>query len=378
MNIDKRIPTLIKLTTVSVLSILLSACSLSDAETSNEQPYYHLAQGLKLSPQESYQVERQFVGSVQVNQNASIGFEQAGKIAEIYIDSGEFVTQGTILASQDTELLTIERKELQAQLRQTQADLNLVVANLKRLRALSSRGYASDQSIDELQARQKALSANRQRITASLSANQLRIDKSTLMAPFEGIISHRHIDRGEVVNAGSPAFTLLQQGESEVKVGVPINILPQLKQQKNLNITINNVAYPATLITQGADVDQISRTVQLRFALPANSDVVNGELAYLQLPQHYQVSGFWVPLSALTDTVRGLWTVYQLQPTDSPELFQLESRNIKVAYTTATAAYITGALQADIDILATGTQRLVAGQRVRVTSLYGDNEVSKQ
>lgn len=369
---------IIKLVTLAVLSVLFSGCNLNEAEVSNEQPYYHLAQGIKLTQQDGYQVKRQYVGSVQVNQNASIGFELAGKVADIYIDAGETVTQGTILATQDVQLLNIERKELQAQLRQNQADINLVANNLKRLRTLSSRGYASEQSIDELQARQKSLAANRQRIIASLSANQLRIDKSTLIAPFDGTISQRNVDRGEVIKAGSPAFTLLQQGGTEVKVGVPVNILPQLKQQQEISITINKKSYPARLITQGSDVNQITRTVQLRLALPADSAVVNGELAYLQLPQQYPQQGFWVPLSALTDTVRGLWTVYQLQPTDDPGLFQLEARNIKVLYSTATDAYIAGALQAGNHILAAGTQRLIAGQLVRATLPGEILKVSKQ
>ncbi|RRD01366.1 efflux RND transporter periplasmic adaptor subunit [Amphritea balenae] len=368
----------IKLVTLTTLSVLLSGCNLNEEEIKNDQPYYHLAQGIKLIQQDGYQVRRQYIGSVQVNQNASIGFELAGKVADIYIDAGEAVTQGTILATQDVQLLNIERKELQAQLRQNQADINLVINNLKRLRTLNSRGYASEQSIDELQARQKALTANRQRISASLNANQLRIEKSTLIAPFDGTISQRHVDRGEVIKAGSPAFTLLQQGGAEVKVGVPVKTLPQLKQQQEISITINKISYPARLITQGSDVNQITRTVQLRFALPANNTAVNGELAYLQLPQQYPQQGFWVPLSALTDTVRGLWTVYQLQPTDDPGLFQLEARNIKVLYSTATDAYITGALHAGNHILAVGTQRLVAGQLVRA-SLPGEIlEVSKQ
>ncbi|UTW12554.1 efflux RND transporter periplasmic adaptor subunit [Marinobacterium rhizophilum] len=348
-----------------VLAAGLTGCSDSDAGAAQAE-HYQVAQSLVLAQQPGYALTRTFVGKVQARQSASIGFEQSGKVASLQFDEGEQVAQGAILARQDTELLQIERQELQAQLQQTEADLALVQANLKRLNALNKRGYTSEQSLDELQARQKVLQATRARVQASLMANQLRIDKSSLRAPYSARISRRLVDQGEVVGAGSPAFTLLQGGPAEVRVGVPVDMLAQLQARQQLSVRVGMQQLQARLLTKGFDVDAVTRTVPLRLELPADVTLVHGQLAYLSLQQNFVQPGYWIPLSALTDGLRGLWNVYSLQPQGDAGLYQLHSRNVQVLHATATDAFVTGALGDGERVLSTGLQRLVPGQVVRL------------
>nr|WP_067296147.1 efflux RND transporter periplasmic adaptor subunit [Marinobacterium profundum] len=345
----------------------LTGCADSDA-TQATPANYHVARSLVLQQQPGYALTRTFIGKVQARQSASIGFEQSGKVAKLLADEGESVIKGAVLAQQDTELLHIERQELQAQLQQTQADMALVQANLKRLNSLNKRGYTSEQSLDELQARQKGLQATRARVLASLAASQLRIDKSSLRAPYSAQISRRLIDEGEVVGAGTPAFTLLQGGPAEVHVGVPVDMLGQLHIEQQLDVRVGTQQLSARLLTKGADVDAITRTVSLRLELPGDAASVNGELAYLALEQSFQQPGYWVPLSALTDGLRGLWNIYSLQPKDETGLYELQSRDVQVLHATATDAFVTGALADGERVLSTGLQRLVPGQIVKLAA----------
>ncbi|ANG63593.1 efflux transporter periplasmic adaptor subunit [Marinobacterium aestuarii] len=346
----------------------LAGCADSDA-TQAAPANYHVARSQVLQQQPGYALRRTFIGKVQARQSASIGFEQSGKVAKLLADEGETVLKGAVLAEQDTELLHIERQELQAQLQQTQADLALVQANLKRLNSLNKRGFSSEQSLDELQARQKGLQATRARVHASLAASQLRIDKSTLRAPYSAQISRRLTDEGEVVGAGSPAFTLLQSGPAEVHVGVPVDMLEQLHAQQQLDVRLGTRQLSARLLTKGFDVDPITRTVSLRLELPAGALSVNGELAYLALEQSFQQPGYWVPLSALTDGLRGLWNIYSLEPQAEAGLYELQSRDVQVLHATATDAYVTGALADGERVLSAGLQRLVPGQIVKLAAI---------
>ncbi len=58
--------------------------------------------------------------------------------------------QGQSLATLNTNLLELKKAEIEAEINQTQAQLNLNQANLKRLSALDKKGFASEQSLDEL------------------------------------------------------------------------------------------------------------------------------------------------------------------------------------------------------------------------------------
>ncbi|WP_051560077.1 efflux RND transporter periplasmic adaptor subunit [Marinobacterium jannaschii] len=332
--------------------------------------YHHMAEPLRLEQQQHYQVKRRLTGRVQVKQNAALGFEQAGKLNKLLVDEGDRVSQGSLLATQDDSLLQIERKELRAQLREVNARLELTDNNLKRIRSLKKRGFSSDQQLDELQAERKVQLASRLRTLAALDANQSRLDKTRLLAPFDGRISQRFIDQGVVVNAGASVFQLLQQGSAEVEVGVPIRMLDALNREDSY-LKLAGQPLPLNILGQSPEIDPVTRTVQVRFALPPEAAAVNGQLVQLHLTESFQQPGYWIPLSAITDGIRGMWTVYRLTPAvfNSHEtLYRLEQRNVRVLHATESQVYVSGALDAGEMILASGLHRLVPGQQVRIPS----------
>ncbi|NRA55911.1 MAG: efflux RND transporter periplasmic adaptor subunit [Gammaproteobacteria bacterium] len=356
-----------KLSLITIMlgtSLIVTGCGDSQAQAPSESPYAHQASSDILSQQSQYLVKRKFIGKVQAKQNANLGFEQAGKVTAIFVDEGKLVKQGDILAQQDTKLLLIERKDLQVQLSQNKADQKLLATNLRRVTTLNKKNYSSAQSLDELQTKQQVLTLSAQRIKTNLSANQIKIAKSSLLAPFDAVISKRFISIGEVVAAGTPAINTLQTSKPEIKVGVPVALAQQLKLNQLFTVTIAQQAHQATLLTKGLDVDPQTRTVQLRFKLNNNSPLINGQLAYLNLNQTNKNVGYWVPISALTDGVRGLWNLYILQPQQQAALFTLQSRNVEVLYLTQEKAYISGAINDGERYLSAGLHRLVPGQLV--------------
>ncbi|GAA5216979.1 efflux RND transporter periplasmic adaptor subunit [Corallincola platygyrae] len=352
---------------VIALSQFSSGCGRSSADEA-DSTYLHQVAAFEVQQQLSFNVPRQFVGLVSNNEEANVGFEQAGKIATLHFNEGDRVKAGDLLATLDTELLAIQRQELQAQVAETQAEIELADANFERLQTLAPKGYASAQSLDEITSQKNALKSRLSRLKASLAANQSRLNKSELAAPFDAIVNKRLVSRGEVVMAGSPAFELLQQGGLEVKVGVPVRLLPLL-DKKTPSLKIQQQEFPATLLTRGGQVDPVSRTVQLRYALPDDASVVNGQLAYLALEEKRNKTGFWIPLTALTDGIRGMWNVYLL--VNEQGAYRLEKRDVTVLFANETQAYVAGALSDKDKIVAAGLHRLAPGQQVRVDDQRG-------
>ncbi|QUM82448.1 efflux RND transporter periplasmic adaptor subunit [Moritella sp. 5] len=361
---------------LSILLIMLALQACSDVvanETQVASQYLQASSG-HLTKQTSYQVENKFVGKVIAKQDANLGFEFAGIIKTLHVIEGQQVVKGQLLAELDIQLLLIERTKLEAQLQQAQAQFDLIEANLKRLSSLISRGFTSEQNIDELSSQKRVIAAKIRSTLSALDASQYHIDKSKLLAPFDGIVSSRQIAEGEVVAAGTTAFRLLQTGASEVTVGVPASFIPQL-QGKDHQVEIAGVNYAVRLLSMGNEVDKVTRTISLRFTLVDNSPVYNGQLAYLSLSQEYQEPGYWIPLSAITDGVRGMWNIYtlehdrlqkDLEDHSTDEVFQLKSTTVTILHATETAAYVQGDLQSNQAYVNTGIHRFVPGQKVRV------------
>ena len=361
---------------ILLIPLTLQACSEVVADETQAVSQYLQASSEYLTQQDSYQVENKFVGKVIAKQDANLGFEFAGIIKTLHAIEGQQVVKGQLLAELNTQLLLIERNQLEAQLQQAEAEFDLIEANLSRLNSLSKRGFTSEQNIDELSSQKRVVAANIRSTLSGLEASQYRIDKSKLLAPFDGIVSSRQIAQGEVIAAGSTAFRLLQTGASEVTIGVPASFITQL-QGKEHQLEIAGVNYAANLLSVGNEVDTVTRSISLRFALADNSPVYNGQLAYLALSQVYQQPGYWVPLSAITDGVRGMWNIYTLEQdvmqqdrddhaAATPALFQLKSTTVTVLHATETAAYVQGDLKDNQAYVNVGIHRFVPGQRVTV------------
>ena len=344
---------------------VLSGCSASSDEALEPQPYYHVADARSVVRQSEYSVPREFAGLALARQSAELGFELSGQLVGVYVEEGAQVVAGAVLAELDTELLTNSRTEIQAQRQETTAGLTLVEANLARLSALRTKGFSSAQQIDELHAERQALRAGIDRLDAALAANTTRIRKSTLKAPFAGVVSHRYVDQGVVVTPGAPVLRLLQAGAKEARIGLPARLLELISAGDTVDVRSGDEIIPAQVISIGADVNPATRTVAVRLALPESARIVDGEMVYLRLQETVAGSGFWAPLTALSEGLRGLWNVYVLQPTAEPNVYRILSRDVQISYTDSDRAYLSGALADGELFVGVGVHRLVPGQIVR-------------
>ncbi|MGL4713654.1 MAG: efflux RND transporter periplasmic adaptor subunit, partial [Shewanella sp.] len=291
----------------------------------------------------SYEHLQTFSGTIRAGNTAGVSFELTGKLNNLQVDSGSKVKQGQMLAVLDTRLLEAEHQEIQASLAQTQADVDLATSTLKRNQELKKSGYVSEQLLDENRSQLNSLAAAKNRLLASQHANQLKLDKSILVAPFEGTISQRRHNLGEVVAAGSPIFTLVGNINPEAYIGVPVALAEQFHTKQPVQVSVRDQTFSAEIAGISAEVNPISRTLQLRISLPRDARVINGEIAYLHQQQQIPQPGYWVPISALTDGIRGLWNLYVIANDEQQSI--IERRDVQILYTTQDMAYIQGAIQ---------------------------------
>ncbi|CAH0526180.1 efflux RND transporter periplasmic adaptor subunit [Vibrio hippocampi] len=360
-----------KLSALAMLMISVLAGCNPATESVDPTPKALSVQTQPLVQVDSYHVERQYVGTVKAGQQANLGFELAGKVEALLVDVGDHIEQGQPLVKLDTALLETELSQYQAQKHEVKAQLDLVNANLKRQRSLKSKGFSAEAEIDSLTSQQQVLQANLLRLDATIQANELRKNKSTIIAPYSGIIASRHISLGDVVNVGNPTLTLLAADDKEAFIGIPAYLVGKITANPEQTIKIGRTNYPATLLNSGALVDTQSRTVGLRYLLPQQAPVLDGELAYLLYQDEISETGYWIPLTGLIDGLRGVWNVFIVNRDH-----QVERRTVEVLFANDQMAFITGAIEPNEQIIASGLHRIVPGQRVNPT-LITDSTVTE-
>jgi membrane fusion protein, multidrug efflux system len=175
--------------------------------------------------------DTQAVGSLKSRQGVTLRPEVSGRITQLNFKDGESVKKGQLLVQFDDQLQL-------AQVKQSQAELSIALANHKRNQELVSQNFISKRSLDES-------AANLEVAQAKLSLSQATASRLKITAPFDGMTGIRTVnvgdylkDGGDIVNIEDIAavfvdFRLPERFQTKVKKGqkaqVDMDALPGRK-----------------------------------------------------------------------------------------------------------------------------------------------------
>ena len=179
-----------------------------------------------------------------------------GRLAQVHVNEGDKVLQGQLLARMDTRTLEAQRSQAEAEVLRARENLSAAEANvqlrqselllanqeLKRSQELFRRGFASQQIIDQQQARLNtgnaavlAAQAQVAAVKAAIGAAQAQvaqltseIDDSSLRAPIDGIIQLRLAEPGEVLGAGGRVLLLIDPNDQYMNLYLPASVTGRL------------------------------------------------------------------------------------------------------------------------------------------------------
>ena len=341
--------------------LVITGCSEPSPEEQSRQAYAK-ADLVTLENANSYQIPRAYIGRISTNQFTPLSFEYNGTLDHLLVDNGDHVKKGDTLAILNTQLIEIKLAELNAQLAQNSAQVTLNKSNLKRINKLKEDNYASAQTYDELVAEQVILEATKQQLSANINALAYQLDRSKLIAPFDGVISNRQLAQGANVQSGAPVLQIIKQNDQEVKVGISTELASSLILGQPVDVEIGSQLHQGTILRIGKQINPSNRTVNLRVALNNNVNTYNDQLAKVIINQTINKPGFWVPMSALSDGVRGQWNLLIANP--KSQQYQLELVAVTVEFTTQTHAFITGVNSQSLVYVAQGVHKFVPNQIV--------------
>ncbi|MEL6813829.1 MAG: efflux RND transporter periplasmic adaptor subunit [Cyanobacteria bacterium J06598_3] len=371
-----------------------------------------------------YEVARTYTGEVATLKASELGFERSGQLTALLVPEGSRVQAGEALAQLDTQNLQAQRLQIEAEksraiaqftelevgprnediavaraaVQDLEQQIGLQRTQLARREILYEKGAISQEALDEfrfgegsLQARLEqsrsqlqelqngtrpeqisAQNALIQQLDARLADIDVTIAKSTLSAPFNGTVAEHNADIGTVVGAGQSVIRLVESDLPEARVGLPVNAITKLNLGEERTLNISGQQYTGSLAAILPEVDPQTRTQTAVFTLEARAAtrISPGQTARLNLTNSINAQGFWLPSEALTQGIRGLWTCYVVIPQDGPEgeentTYVVQPQSVEVIHQEGDRVFVTGTLQPEDQVVASGSHRLVPGQQVR-------------
>lgn len=211
---------------------------------------------------------------------------EGGQVVSVYVDAGDWVKQGQVLASVDRSVQTQTAAAQEAQIGVARADLQLAQSELDRAAKLIDRGFISKADVDRKTAARDAARARVNVATAQLGETRARNARLDIRAPVSGFVLERTVEKGQTVSAGSGIlFRLAQGGEMELRaelgesdlaqmaVGIPATVTP-VGDTRQFNGTIWQVS---------PMVNQQNRQGVARVALPFDRALRPGGFASVQI-----------------------------------------------------------------------------------------------
>jgi len=344
---------------VACVGLASAGCSSVETEAAKQsEPLY--VETMAIEPLDRYEVRRVFSGTVRSRRASQLGFERGGLVSKVYVDEGDRVGEGQLVAKLDTAQLRAARRRVAASLDEAEAGVGISTLTADRLSVLADEQYISQQSADEARFSLRAAEAKQLQLRAALEQIDVDLRKSRLVAPFSGVVSARMVDEGTVVAAGSPVVRFRESDEREAVIGLPRNIPVEVGSDQEL--VIDGKAFRATVTGLVDDVSARTRTVSAILGIPSDLDVAQGQVVDLVHRRDVVDSGFWVPTTALTEGLRGTWTVYSIEPDGDGAVVQREA--VEVLHAETERAFVRGTLEPSERIVTTGMHRVVPGQRV--------------
>ncbi|MDJ0788398.1 MAG: efflux RND transporter periplasmic adaptor subunit [Myxococcota bacterium] len=314
-----------------------------------------------------YPVRELHAGRVQSRRVSELGFERAGRLVEVTHDQGDRVEAGVVLARLDTRELRARRREAIAQRERIQAELDLARSTTSRRQQLHETGVLSAQRFDETTYAEQSLDSQRAAAVAAIERLDVQIALSELRAPFAGTLAQRFADEGTVLQPGAPVLRLLEDANLEVHVGIPPSAASRLEPGSLHAIEVEGLAADARLHAILPTIDPDTRTLTAVFHLESREPGIrHGALARVSLESRVTAAGFWVPLSALAEGRRGLWTAYVAVPARTG--LTAERRQVEIIHAEADRAFVRGTLADGDRVIAGGVHRIVPGMAVRASS----------
>jgi HlyD family secretion protein len=304
-------------------------------------------------------------GTIEARHDLPIGDAgAAGRIDDVYVQVGDRVRKGQVLAQIDDSVLVPQVNELVASLARARAQAALSAAEYRRAVAIGPQGGLSVQNIEQTQATAAMDAANVKMVAAQLAQKRADLALTRVVTPVSGIVLTREAEVGQVASPGGPAlFTIEDGGRVELVGQVAEQDLSALKVGQKASVYLVGYArpFPGHIWLLGATIDAQNRLGQVRIALEPNPALRPGAFAHATIMVS-RAERPVVPQTAIQSDGAGTY-VYIVGRHD-----RVERRMVQLGNAIPSGVVVTRGLTGRERVVTLAGGFLQSGETVRVTA----------
>lgn len=286
------------------------------------------------------------------------------------VDTGDWVTRGTVLAVVRQKDYVDQREQAKAQVARAQADLEHARLNFDRTSKLYSSQSATKPEYDSAKAQQDSAQAAMNNANAVLAEAQTALDDSSLRAPFDGWILKRSVDVGALVGPSVTGFTIADTRSVRAVFGVPDNAMGRIKlgQRQSITTDVFPQAFGGRVTAISASADAKSRVYSVELTVPnPRNQLKAGMIASLAVGgETLSNSVLAVPLSAIIRDPQNPEAFAVLLAEGNGDPTTVRARTVELGDAYGNMIQVRGGVKEGERVVTSGATLVKNGEHVRV------------
>ena len=178
-------------------------------------------------------------GSLTAVREAEVRAETSGPVRESRVEAGQRVKAGAVLARLDDTALRDAFLSARAAFRSAEVTMADARRDLERDERLHQAGAVSERTLEQSRTRVATAEAALADAQARLASAREQLDKTTVRAPFAGVVSEREVSAGDVVQSGTLLYTIIDPTTMQLEATVPADQLQSLKVGTPVEFTVS-------------------------------------------------------------------------------------------------------------------------------------------
>jgi HlyD family secretion protein len=167
-------------------------------------------------------------GNVEI-QDIDISFRVPGRVSKVLADEGSDVNEGSVLASLDADIFEAKMRTSKAQLAEAKTSLANAKKNYIRTLDLFKKKSIPEKIYDTAKTEYDVAQAKLDYAKAAYDIAMIELNDTELKAPSDGIVLTRNVERGEMISAGTPAFSIMPKKMAKIKTFANEIVLSKVK-----------------------------------------------------------------------------------------------------------------------------------------------------
>jgi membrane fusion protein (multidrug efflux system) len=292
-------------------------------------------------------------------------------VRRLYVDIGDHVRQGQVLADLDAPELTAALNEALSKQKAAEAVFEGSRGSYRRLRQTArTAGAVAPLNLTQTRVQAVSDSLNVVAARAHYRAAAQMAAYLHLTAPFAGVITDRNLSPGAAVGPGStaalPLYKLRQLNRLRLRVAVPEAYVADLHQGGAVQFSVKSYpghTFMGHITRLAGNVQAVTRSEQIEIDIPnPKEELKPGMFASASLPISRPQSSLFVPKTAVVTTAERTYVIRVANG-------RTELVDVQAGDENSGLVQVFGKLRADDVVLKAGNQELTTGQPVQVSLL---------